>query len=125
MSQQQAPVPQASMQQQNMFGGMHGPGMAWGGQMYQQGPMFGAPVSETAQGKQRVQEAVPEFDEAAFERAFEQAHQDALESAKPKRDTLQDYAQQLRRLEQQDAARMMSIETDPVLLQIRDTRPCK
>jgi hypothetical protein len=37
------------------------------------------PMSQTAQGKQRAQEGVPQFDEAAFERAFEMAQQDAMQ----------------------------------------------
>jgi hypothetical protein len=58
--------------------------------MYQQtsgfGVMNGAPLSQAAQGKQRVQEEVPQFDDAAFEEAFKQAHQDALEEALPGND---------------------------------------
>lgn len=77
------------------------------------------PMSETAQGKQ----AVPEFDEAAFERAFEQAHQDALETAQSEQHAVENHAQQMRQLEKQDAERVMAAESDPVLLRIRDTRP--
>lgn len=71
-----------------MFGGIPrqgmgmGMGMGFSGGMYQQaGPGFGMmngagmsmSVSETAQGKQRVQEPEAQFDDAAFEEAFKQA----------------------------------------------------
>jgi hypothetical protein len=65
--------------------------MGFSGQMYQPaassgfGMMNGAgmSMSETAQGKQRAQEEVPQFDDAAFEEAFKQAQEDALAEAVP------------------------------------------
>ncbi|CAN9146769.1 unnamed protein product, partial [Alternaria alternata] len=60
---QQAPVAQAPALQQNTYGGIT------------------PQVSEVAQGKQRAQDDVPAFDEAAFERAFAQAQQDMMEVA--------------------------------------------
>jgi hypothetical protein len=58
--------------------------MGFSAPMYQQMPSFGgmngAPLSETAQGKQRAQEAVSQFDDAAFEEAFKQADQDATDN---------------------------------------------
>lgn len=75
------------MQQQNMFGGIPRQNMGWAGPSFQQSPgygvMNGTPLSESAQGKQRAQEGVPQFDEAAFERAFEQAQQDAIANSRP------------------------------------------
>lgn len=76
-----------------------------------------APVG-TLQGKQREQEAIPAFDEAAFEQAFEQAQQDMLEEATAEQ----------RRLESAQANPEVlgldrSGEMDPLLIRIRETRP--
>ncbi|KAF2272606.1 uncharacterized protein EI97DRAFT_452956 [Westerdykella ornata] len=80
---QQAPAAQAPIQQQSMFGGIpRQTTMGWTGPSFQHtstyGVMGGVPLSETAQGKQRVEEDVSLYDDAAFERAFEQAHRDAM-----------------------------------------------
>ncbi|KAF2747209.1 hypothetical protein M011DRAFT_51588 [Sporormia fimetaria CBS 119925] len=83
---QQAPAPQASTQQHTMFGGIPRQTMGWSGQAFQSHtPLMSntapCPMSQTAQGKQAVFDDVPQFDDAAFERAFEQAQQDAMEEA--------------------------------------------
>jgi hypothetical protein len=82
---QQAPAP--IHQQQNGYGVMSGGyGMGrFGGSGFQQpmgfGGMNGTMVAQPMQGKQRVQEAATQFDEAAFEQAFAQVDQDMVEDA--------------------------------------------
>jgi hypothetical protein len=107
---QQAPAVQApALQQQNNYGGISGYNMGgFGGQSYMQQPAFQhVPVSQVAQGKQPVQEAVPAFDEAAFEQAFLQAEQEAQ--------------QDMLDAEVMDYDRPG--EMDPLLMRIRETRP--
>ncbi|KAF2120562.1 hypothetical protein BDV96DRAFT_565094 [Lophiotrema nucula] len=111
---QQSPAVQAPAIQQNTFGGM--PSYAMGGftgsSFQQYNPnmaMMNNPMSDVAQGKQQAQEAVPEFDEAAFERAFQQAERHALDEATAQ---VHDAAVQLSR----------PAETDPVLLRIQEKR---
>jgi uncharacterized membrane protein len=71
-------------------------------------------MSQTAQGKQRAEEAVPAFDEAAFEQAFAQAQQDMMEVAEAEQ----------RQAETSQAANLERPgETDPLLQRIRETRP--
>lgn len=86
-----------------------------------QTPMYQhAPTSEVAQGKQRAQEAMPAFDEAAFERAFLQAEAEAQQE-------LQVEAEQHNAETAQANPQPLSYdrpgETDPLLLRIRETRP--
>ncbi|CAN9143120.1 unnamed protein product [Alternaria alternata] len=114
---QQAPVAQAPALQQNTYGGMSGYNMGgFGGQAYTQTPNFqNAQVSEVAQGKQRAQDDVPAFDEAAFERAFAQAQQDMMEVAE---------AEQVHTQPAQEALDLdRPGEMDPLLQRIRETRP--
>jgi hypothetical protein len=113
---QQAPVAHApALQQQNTYGGMAGYNMGgFGGPAYMQSPAFQhAPVSQIAQGKQPVQEAIPAFDEAAFEQAFLQAEQEAQ--------------QELQNVAAEADPEAMGYdrpgELDPLLLRIRETRP--
>lgn len=87
--------------------------------------MNNAPVLEAAQGKQRGQEGVPEFDEAAFERAFEQAQQDALDNATLQEAQTPVVAQATNVQQEALSAMERTTETDPVLLRIRDKRPCE
>ncbi|KAL6702587.1 hypothetical protein ACN47E_001317 [Coniothyrium glycines] len=112
---QQAPVVPAPVAQQGAYGGMAGYNMGgFAGSAYMQTPAF-QPVSEVAQGKQRAAEAIPAFDEAAFEQAFAQAQQDAL-----------DVVEQRELLEAQTVAQVQgerSGELDPFLQRIRETRP--
>jgi hypothetical protein len=121
---QQAPAAQTPVfQQQNTYGGMPGYSMGgFGGQSYMQPPVFqNAPASQIAQGKQPVQEAVPAFDEAAFEQAFLQAEQEAQQ------DMLDVAAEQSRAQAAQANPEVMGYdrpgEMDPLLLRIRETRP--
>jgi hypothetical protein len=86
------------------------------GPSYMQTPAY-QPVSDIAQGKQRAQEAVPAFDEAAFEQAFAQAQQDAFEIAEKE----QIQAQAAQSLSEVQGER--SGELDPLLQKIRETRP--
>ncbi|KAF1941788.1 hypothetical protein EJ02DRAFT_346946 [Clathrospora elynae] len=111
---QQTPVVQAPVMQ-NTYAGMPGYSMGGlGGQSYMQTPSFQhAQISDTAQGKQRVQEEVPVFDEAAFEQAFAQAQQDMMEVAEAE--------QRPANPEVMDLGR--EGEMDPLLQQIRETRP--
>ncbi|CAO2650534.1 Nn.00g018260.m01.CDS01 [Neocucurbitaria sp. VM-36] len=117
---QQAPVAQAPALQQNTYGVMSGYGM--GGFAAQPlMPSHGfqnAHVSEVAQGKQPAQEAIPAFDEAAFEQAFAQAQQDMLEEAE---------AEQKRAQAAQANPEVLGLdrpgEMDPLLVRIRETRP--
>lgn len=117
---QQAPVAQAPALQQNTYGGMSGYGMGgFAPQPFMQTPSFqNAQVSEVAQGKQRAQEAVPAFDEAAFEQAFAQAQQDMLADAE---------AEQKRAEAAQANPEVLGLdrpgEMDPLLIRIRETRP--
>jgi hypothetical protein len=121
---QQAPTIQApALQQQNTYGGMPGYSMGgFGGQSYMQQPMMhNAPASQIAQGKQPMQEAVPAFDEAAFEQAFLQAEQEVQQE-------MADLAaEQNRAQEAQANAEVMDYdrpgEMDPLLQRIRETRP--
>jgi len=137
---QQPLAVQAPAYNQNAFGGISGYGMeGYARPTYQGvGMLKAAPMSEVAHGKQQSQEGVPEFDEAAFERAFEQAQQDMIVEVTANTSTdndqarLQDYEAQLRMLEQQNKKRlamarqeqdsMIVTETDPVLLRIREKR---
>ncbi|KAH4903225.1 hypothetical protein HBI80_117340 [Parastagonospora nodorum] len=121
---QQTPAVQApALQQQNTFGGMPGYSMGgFGGQSYMQQPAFQhAPVSQVAQGKQPAQEAVPAFDETAFEQAFLQAEQEA------QHDMLDTAAEQSQSHAAQANAEVMDYdrpgEMDPLLMRIRETRP--
>jgi hypothetical protein len=77
--------PQSQSYIPNMGGGIGGYGMggyaATGFQQHT--PYMNAPsnqMSATSQGKQRAQESIPQFDDAAFEQAFQQAQADMLES---------------------------------------------
>ena len=79
-----------------------------------QTPSFqSAQVSESAQGKQRAQDGVPAFDEAAFEQAFAQAQQDMMEVAEAE--------------QSQAALETLNLdrtgEMDPLLQRIQETRP--
>lgn len=119
---QQSPATQAPTYQQNLFGSMSGYGMGgFAGPTFQQNPTFGAlnnaPMSEVAQGKQRAQDAMPEFDEAAFERAFAQAQLDMLEEAETQIQSEPNVSA--------EARPELPVETDPVLLRIREKRPGK
>ncbi|KAH6861103.1 hypothetical protein BKA58DRAFT_443870 [Alternaria rosae] len=114
---QQAPVAQAPALQQTPYGSMSGYNMGgFGGQAYMQTPSFqNAQVSEIAQGKQRAQDDVPAFDEAAFEQAFAQAQQDMMETAE---------AEQVHTQPAQEALDLdRPGEMDPLLQRIRETRP--
>ncbi|KAF2471992.1 uncharacterized protein BDR25DRAFT_221979 [Lindgomyces ingoldianus] len=116
---QQAPALQAPAFHQTTFGGISGYGMGgYSGQAFQRsslGPMSGSQVSHAAQGKQRTQEATPDFDEAAFERAFAQAQQDMLEEASAGMRDSNDNGLETE-VDQRPA------ETDPVLLRIKEKR---
>ncbi|EMD61646.1 hypothetical protein COCSADRAFT_39344 [Bipolaris sorokiniana ND90Pr] len=114
---QQTPVAQAPALQQNTFGGMSGYGMGgFGGQAYMQTPSFqNAQMSDVAQGKQRAQNDVPAFDEAAFEQAFAQAQQDMMEVVEAEQAHAQP-AQEALDLDRPG-------EMDPLLQRIRETRP--
>lgn len=77
MMQQANPVQAPILQQQrNGFTGM-GYGMNSG---FAQ-PNYQHDMGGVAQGKQRVEEQVPHFDEAAFEQAFAQAQEDMIDEA--------------------------------------------
>lgn len=85
------------------------------GPAYMQTPGFqNAQLSQTAQGKQRMEEAVPAFDEAAFEQAFAQAQQDMMEVAETEQ--RQEETNQAVNLDRPG-------EMDPLLQRIRETRP--
>lgn len=69
------------------------------------------PDISVAQGKQKVQDGIPEFDDAAFERAFEQAHAEIMD----------------RELKNEAQARSnepwsLPAESDPILMRIREKR---
>lgn len=121
---QQAPAVQApALQPETKYGGMPAYNMGgFGGQAYMQQPaLYNAPASQVAQGKQPAQEAVPAFDEAAFEQAFLQAEQEAQQ------DMLDVAAEQSGAQEAQANAEVMDYdrpgEMDPLLQRIRETRP--
>jgi hypothetical protein len=104
------PMAQALPSQGNLYGGNAGIPMPWADPMPQQpafGVMGGAFRSETAVAKQNVQEEVPKFDEAAFERAFAHAQQDALEHTKAQTSV---------------SSAMRPIEEDPKLYNLREKR---
>jgi hypothetical protein len=91
----------------------------FGGAAYMQTPSFqNTQISETAQGKQSAQVAVPPFDEAAFEQAFAQAQQDMMEVAE---------AEQRHAESAQAPHEVLDLdrpgEMDPLLQRIRETRP--
>ncbi|KAF2003239.1 hypothetical protein P154DRAFT_100626 [Amniculicola lignicola CBS 123094] len=116
----QAPAVQSPAQTQSPFGGMSRYGMGGPMSSYQGGQTFGymngTPVSAVAQGKQRSQEGVPQFDEAAFERAFAQAQDDMLEELSvPDQGASNEVLERIMRAEQQE-------ETDPVLIRLREKR---
>jgi hypothetical protein len=114
---QQAPATAAPVLQQNTFGGMSAYSMGgYGGQAYMQTPSFqNAQMSEVAQGKQRAQDNVPAFDEAAFEQAFAQAQQDMMDAVEAEQAHTQP-AQEALNLDRPG-------EMDPLLQRIRETRP--
>ncbi|KAF1840998.1 uncharacterized protein K460DRAFT_295522 [Cucurbitaria berberidis CBS 394.84] len=114
---QQAPVAQSPVLQQNTYGAMSGYGMGgFAAQPFMQTPGF--QNAQVAQGKQRAQDAVPAFDEAAFENAFAQAQQDMLDEAA---------ADQRRAQAAQANPEVLGLdrpsEIDPLLMRIRETRP--
>ncbi|KAF2018830.1 hypothetical protein BU24DRAFT_458564 [Aaosphaeria arxii CBS 175.79] len=86
MSQQQQQQPSHA---QNTFPQWNAPsmspGMAWGGSSFQQRAGFGmanqAPMSEVAMGKQRADEQVPAFDNAAFDKAFQDVQNELMQQA--------------------------------------------
>lgn len=81
-----------------------------------QTPSFqNAQMSDVAQGKQRAQNDVPAFDEAAFEQAFAQAQQDMMEVVEAEQAHAQP-AQEALDLDRPG-------EMDPLLQRIRETRP--
>lgn len=120
---QQTPVAQApAIQPQPQYGGMSGYSMGgFAGNTFMQTPMYQQPaVSEVAQGKQRAQDAVPAFDEAAFEQAFLQAEAEAAQ------DLLAESEQQNAHAAQAVPAAMdydRPGEMDPLLRRMRGTRP--
>jgi len=79
------------------------------------GLMHSNAISEVAQGKQRVEESIPQFDEAAFERAFADAHQDMLEEAAAEHAILQEETQ-VKTSKQADTE-------DPAMLRTKEERP--
>ncbi|KAK7193834.1 hypothetical protein DPSP01_011891 [Paraphaeosphaeria sporulosa] len=118
---QQGPAAQAPVFQQNGVGGMAGYGMSGFAHpgFHQPGfaMMNGGSMSEVAQGKQRVQDAVPQFDEAAFERAFadvQQAEEQALaENLRPQETHTEETA----------VDNLPQEPEDPALMRIREQRP--
>lgn len=81
-----------------------------------QTPSFqSAQMSDVAQGKQRAQDNVPAFDEAAFEQAFAQAQQDMMDVVEAEQAHAQP-AQEALDLDRPG-------EMDPLLQRIRETRP--
>lgn len=119
---QQAPVAQAPINQtQSTYGGMSGYGMnTFGGINFMQKPMYQQPISETVQGKQRAQEAVPAFDEAAFEQAFLQAEAEAAQEALAE---VEQRAAEVAPAVSDAAVYDRPGEMDPLLLRVRETRP--
>jgi hypothetical protein len=121
---QQAPAVQSpALLQQNTYRGMPAYNAGgFGGQSFMQAPPFhNAPVSQVAQGKQPMQEAVPAFDAAAFEQAFLQAEQEAQQ------DVLDVTAEQSGAQTAQANPEVLAYdrpgEMDPLLMRIRETRP--
>ncbi|KAL5397112.1 hypothetical protein PMIN06_005948 [Paraphaeosphaeria minitans] len=118
---QQGPAAQAPVFQQSGVGGMAGYGMlGFARPGFQQpgfGMMNGSTISEVAQGKQRAQEAVPLFDEAAFERAFADVQQ-AEEQAHA-----ENIRQQETHKEETAVDRLPQETEDPALMRIREQRP--
>lgn len=94
----------------NIFGGSH----------FMQTPMYQQTISETAQGKQRAQEAVPTFDEAAFEQAFLQAEAEAAQEALAE---VEQRAAEVTPAVPEAAVYDRPGEMDPLLLRVRETRP--
>lgn len=118
---QQTPAAQTPAFQQNGLAGIPGYGMSNfampGFQQSGFGMMNNSSMSEVSQGKQRMQEPVPQFDEAAFERAFadvQQAEEQAI-------------AESLRQEEshkEELATNKQPQETDdPALIRILEQRP--
>lgn len=75
-------------------------------------------TSQVAQGKQQAQEAVPAFDDAAFEQAFEQAQQDMMDVVEAE----QRHAESTQ-ADPQVLGSDRTGELDPLLIRIRETRP--
>ncbi|KAJ4296517.1 hypothetical protein N0V90_006562 [Kalmusia sp. IMI 367209] len=130
---QQGPAMQAPAFQQNNFGAMSGYGMSGYAQpAFQQsgfGLVNGNSLSEVAQGKQRAQEPVPQFDEAAFERAFadvqqadEQAHAESLRQQQQEASKEQAFTA-TQGLGTEAATDDLLETEDPALLRIREQRP--
>ncbi|KAF1837569.1 hypothetical protein BDW02DRAFT_565863 [Decorospora gaudefroyi] len=119
---QQTPASHAPALQQNTFGRMSGYNMGgFGAQSYLQTPSFQhTQVSETAQGKQRAQDAIPVFDEAAFERAFAQAQQDMMDITETEH---QQQEPESAHKGQQALDLDRPGEMDPLLQRMRETRP--
>ena len=125
---QQAHVAQAAvLQQQNGFGGIAGygyqPGAAFAGM--NAGMNMGMNgMSQVAQGKQKAQEPMPQFDEAAFEQAFAQVDQDIMA------ETAGDNVQATGDAEQEEHIARRELEMgqesgneDPALQRLRENRP--
>ncbi|KAF2731157.1 hypothetical protein EJ04DRAFT_554904 [Polyplosphaeria fusca] len=99
---QQSPAVQSPIHDHSTFGGI--PHRAMGGYTsFQHNASFGG------QGQQQAQEAVPAFDEAAFERAFAQAQQDMMEEASA-------------HLHEPVPTSSRPEEVDPVMIRIREKR---
>jgi len=115
---QQTPAVQAPAMHQNNYNSMASYSIGgFGGQTYLRTPAFAS--SQIAQGKQPLQDAVPAFDEAAFEQAFAQAQKDMIEV-----ETQEQKIQESRQANPEVlgvAAR--SGEPDPLLMRLRGTRP--
>jgi hypothetical protein len=117
---QQGPAAQAPVFQQNGVGAMSGYGMSGfarqGPQQFGFGMMNGGSMSEVAHGKQRAQEAVPQFDEAAFEQAFADVQQ-------AEEQVLAENLQQQETHEETAVADAPQETEDPALSRIREQRP--
>ncbi|KAL1599570.1 hypothetical protein SLS60_007373 [Paraconiothyrium brasiliense] len=118
---QQSPATQSPAFHQNGLGGMSGIGLSgFARPSFQQsgfGMMNGGSMSEVVQGKQRVQEATPQFDEAAFEQAFadvQQAEEQALAES---------LRQQEAQKQETEAVEHTVEDEDPALIRIREQRP--
>lgn len=108
---QQIPAVHAPSFQQNDFGGMSG----FARPAFQPmgfGAINGGGMSEVSQGKQRAQESIPQFDEAAFERAFADV-QSAEEQAHAEKIRQEEFQREEDQLERDD----------PALARIREQRP--
>lgn len=130
--------------------------MSYMGSGFQQragfGAMNGTPLSQVATGKQPVQESMPAFDDAAFEKAFAEfekgdtqnpleAYQEVLRQEDQdntahaqagKQQPIFDYQlnvlqEEEKRLQDQKTEEVLNAlpETDPVLAELRSKRPCK